>query len=82
MHQLQQFLLKVYKGELENQKPYNAFSDFIQTFTLFRGKQGKDEDDMPPTVGEFKVLFYHASAGSSRTSSFCWAGRDVEQWLA
>nr|XP_039273403.1 myoferlin-like isoform X2 [Styela clava] len=50
--------IKVYRSELEKQEPYNRFSDFIQTFELFRGKQGKDDDDAPPVVGEFKGAIF------------------------
>ena len=47
------FYFQVYKGPLENQEEYNEFSDLIQTFKLFRGKN--DDDEEPEVVGEFKV---------------------------
>uniref|UniRef100_H2ZHS9 C2 domain-containing protein n=1 Tax=Ciona savignyi TaxID=51511 RepID=H2ZHS9_CIOSA len=46
-------LIKVYKDELEKQEEFNHFSDFIQTFQLFRGKvENKDEE--PDFAGQFK----------------------------
>uniref|UniRef100_F6X313 C2 domain-containing protein n=1 Tax=Ciona intestinalis TaxID=7719 RepID=F6X313_CIOIN len=48
-------LIKVYKNELEKQENFNHFSDFIQTFRLFRGKV-EDEDEEPEFAGEFKCL--------------------------
>ncbi|XP_077973068.1 myoferlin-like isoform X2 [Styela clava] len=50
--------VQIYSNELENEEPYNQFSDFIQTFKLFCGKQGKDDDDPPPIVGELKAAVY------------------------
>uniref|UniRef100_H2Z7H9 C2 domain-containing protein n=1 Tax=Ciona savignyi TaxID=51511 RepID=H2Z7H9_CIOSA len=47
-------LIKVYKDELEKQEEFNHFSDFIQTFQLFRGKV-ENEDDEPDFAGQFKV---------------------------
>nr|XP_026691585.1 myoferlin isoform X3 [Ciona intestinalis] len=49
-------LIKVYKNELEKQENFNHFSDFIQTFRLFRGKV-EDEDEEPEFAGEFKGTF-------------------------
>uniref|UniRef100_H2Z7I1 C2 domain-containing protein n=1 Tax=Ciona savignyi TaxID=51511 RepID=H2Z7I1_CIOSA len=49
-------LIKVYKDELEKQEEFNHFSDFIQTFQLFRGKV-ENEDDEPDFAGQFKGTF-------------------------
>jgi len=46
--------LQVCKNELEKEPTFNHFSDFIQTFKLYRGKV-EDEDDEPEFAGEFKV---------------------------
>nr|CAB3264165.1 myoferlin [Phallusia mammillata] len=48
-------LVKVYKYELEKAENFNYFSDFIQTFKLFRGKAHDDEE--PDYAGELKGTF-------------------------
>jgi len=58
-------LITVYKGPLENQEEYNEFSDLIQTFKLFRGKN--DDDEEPEVVGEFKGTFRIYSLPSDPT---------------
>ena len=44
---------QVCNGELEAEKEFNGFGDFIKSFPLERGKQDDEEDDN--VVGEFKV---------------------------
>lgn len=46
-------LKKIFNDELENQKCFDYFSDFCQTFELVRGKTTCDEEHV--IVGEFKV---------------------------
>ncbi|KAK2862825.1 hypothetical protein Q5P01_002358 [Channa striata] len=48
--------LKVYDQELEKAEAFEGFSDFCQTFKLYRGKT-QDEGDDPSVVGEFKGMF-------------------------
>ncbi|XP_061566581.1 dysferlin isoform X4 [Cololabis saira] len=48
--------LKVYDKELEKVEDFAGFSDFCQTFKLYRGKT-QDEGDDPSVVGEFKGMF-------------------------
>lgn len=52
---LQQCLLsQVFDQELEKVEGFEGFSDFCQTFKLYRGKT-RDEGEDPSVVGEFKV---------------------------
>lgn len=53
---------QVYNGELEAEKEFNGFGDFIKSFPLERGKQDDEEDDN--VVGEFKVDFHIYEIGS------------------
>ncbi|XP_067379390.1 dysferlin isoform X11 [Channa argus] len=48
--------LKVYEQELEKVEGFGGFSDFCQTFKLYRGKT-QDEGEDPSVVGEFKGMF-------------------------
>ena len=49
-------LMKVFPNELENQKDFDAFTEWLQTFELYRGKQGEEEfQDEARVVGKFKV---------------------------
>ncbi|XP_069375161.1 dysferlin isoform X5 [Paralichthys olivaceus] len=48
--------LKVLDRELEKVECYEGFSDFCQTFKLFRGRT-QDEGEDPSVVGEFKGMF-------------------------
>lgn len=44
--------------ELENIPGFNAFTDFMQSFNLLRGKKTDDEDDeVRRFSGKFKVTF-------------------------
>ena len=50
-------LMKVYPNELEAQPEFDGFSEWLQTFELYRGKQGDEIfDDESRMVGKFKVL--------------------------
>ena len=50
-------LMKVYPNELEAQEEYEGFSEWLQTFELYRGKQGDEIfDDESRMVGKFKVI--------------------------
>ena len=52
-------LMKVLPNELENQKELNGFTEWLQTFELYRGKQGVEEfEDEGRVVGKFKVKFF------------------------
>ena len=52
-------LMKVLPNELENQKELNGFTEWLQTFELYRGKQGVEEfEDEGRVVGKFKVTFF------------------------
>ncbi|XP_033881790.3 myoferlin isoform X3 [Acipenser ruthenus] len=48
--------LKIFRTELENVPEYKGLTDFCDTFKLYRGKSGEDDED-PSVVGEFKGLF-------------------------
>ncbi|XP_056883020.1 dysferlin isoform X2 [Takifugu flavidus] len=48
--------LKVFDQELEKIEGFKGFSDFCQTFKLYRGKT-RDEGEDPSVVGEFKGMF-------------------------
>ena len=51
-------LMKVYPNELESQPEFEEFSEWLQTFELYRGKQGDEIfEDESRIVGKFKVLF-------------------------
>ena len=45
--------MQIYKNVLEKQENFNYFSDFIETYSLTRGKA--DDDEEPEFAGEFKV---------------------------
>lgn len=47
-------LYQVFDQELEKIEGFEGFSDFCQTFKLYRGKT-RDEGEDPSVVGEFKV---------------------------
>uniref|UniRef100_A0A3Q3X9N3 C2 domain-containing protein n=1 Tax=Mola mola TaxID=94237 RepID=A0A3Q3X9N3_MOLML len=49
-------MLKVFDRELEKVDDFEGFSDFCQTFKLYRGKT-QDEGEDPSVVGEFKGMF-------------------------
>ena len=50
-------LMKVYPNELEAQDEFDGFSEWLQTFELYRGKQGDEIfDDESRMVGKFKVI--------------------------
>ncbi|MGH0119718.1 UNVERIFIED_CONTAM: hypothetical protein FKN15_058671 [Acipenser sinensis] len=48
--------LKIFQCELENVPEYKGLTDFCDTFKLYRGRSGEDDED-PSVVGEFKGLF-------------------------
>ena len=49
-------LMKVYPNELESQPEFDGFSEWLQTFELYRGKQADEIfDDESRMVGKFKV---------------------------
>lgn len=49
-------LMKVLPNELENQREFDGFTEWLQTFELYRGKQGvEDFEDEGRVVGKFKV---------------------------
>ena len=48
--------MKVYPNELEEQPEFHEFSEWLQTFELYRGKQADEIfDDESRCVGKFKV---------------------------
>ena len=48
--------MKVFPNELENQKDFDSFTEWLQTFELYRGKQGEEGfQDEARVVGQFKV---------------------------
>ena len=50
--------MKVYPNELEAQPEFEGFSEWLQTFELYRGKQADEIfDDESRMVGKFKVRF-------------------------
>lgn len=51
-------LMKVFPNELEAQKNFDGFTEWLQTFELYRGKQGEEIfEDEGRVVGKFKVRF-------------------------
>jgi hypothetical protein len=51
-------LMKVFPNELESQKEFDGFTEWLQTFELYRGKQSEEEfEDEGRVVGKFKVTF-------------------------
>lgn len=49
-------MFKIYNEELENQKEFDNFTDFCDTFELIRGKTKNEEEDQ--IVGQFKVIIF------------------------
>ncbi|TRY61213.1 hypothetical protein TCAL_10928 [Tigriopus californicus] len=48
-------LMKVFPNELEAQSEYHGFTEWLQTFDLYRGKKGEEEfEDDGRIVGKFK----------------------------
>ena len=48
--------LQVYPNELESQPEFEGFSEWLQTFDLYRGKKSEEEfEDENRIVGKFKV---------------------------
>ena len=48
-------MMKVFPNELESQKEFDGFTEWLQTFELYRGKQGVEEfEDEGRVVGKFK----------------------------
>lgn len=49
-------LMKVFPNELEAQSEFHGFTEWLQTFDLYRGKKGEEEfEDDGRIVGKFKV---------------------------
>lgn len=49
-------LMKVYPNELEMQEEFDDFTEWLQTFDLYRGKRSAEEfEDDGRVVGKFKV---------------------------
>ena len=56
--------MKVLPNELENQPEFDGFTEWLQTFELYRGKQGVEEfEDEGRVVGKFKVRFLFTIKG-------------------
>ena len=52
-------MMKVLPNELENQPEFDGFTEWLQTFELYRGKQGVEEfEDEGRVVGKFKVSLF------------------------
>lgn len=49
------FVLQIYPSELEECELFERFEDFVQTFTIRRGKNRTRENTDEQIVGEFKV---------------------------
>ncbi len=50
-------LMKVYPNELEAQQEFDGFTEWLQTFELYRGKHSDVEfEDEGRCVGKFKVI--------------------------
>ena len=48
-------LLQVYPNELESQPEFDGFSEWLQTFDLYRGKKSEEDfEDDNRVVGRFK----------------------------
>ena len=50
------YFFQIYKDVLEKQENFNHFSDFLETFSLTKGKV--DDDREREFAGEFKVSSY------------------------
>ena len=49
-------LMKVFPNELESQSEFDGFTEWLQTFELYRGKQAEEVfEDETRVVGKFKV---------------------------
>lgn len=50
------YFFKVFPNELECQSEYSAFSEWLQTFDLYRGKKTEEDvEEENRIVGRFKV---------------------------
>ena len=48
----------MFPNELETQSEYEGFSEWLQTFDLYRGKKSEEElEEENRVVGKFKVGF-------------------------
>jgi len=55
---LNRSLLQVYPNELESQPEFDGFSEWLQTFDLYRGKKSEEDfEEDNRVVGRFKVRF-------------------------
>ena len=51
---------QVFPNELESQPEFEGFSEWLQTFDLYRGKKSEEEfEDENRIVGKFKVNLLH-----------------------
>jgi len=68
-------LMRVFPNELEAQAEFDGFTEWLQTFELYRGKKSVDEfDDDGRVVGKFKVrdaLKWENLHSLFRIFSFC-----------
>ncbi len=49
----------MYPNELESQPEFESFTEWLQTFELYRGKKSEDElEDENRVVGKFKVKHF------------------------
>ena len=62
-------LMKVFPNELESQPEFDGFTEWLQTFDLYRGKQGEEEfEDDCRVVGKFKVVSFFLCIYNSHES--------------
>ena len=62
-------MMKVLPNELENQPEFDGFTEWLQTFELYRGKQGVEEfEDEGRVVGKFKVRFLFTIKGYTKVN--------------
>ena len=62
-------MMKVLPNELENQPEFDGFTEWLQTFELYRGKQGVEEfEDEGRVVGKFKVRFLFTIIGYTKVN--------------
>ena len=61
-------MMKVLPNELENQPEFDGFTEWLQTFELYRGKQGVEEfEDEGRVVGKFKVINFLSNLDTATT---------------
>ena len=62
-------MFQIYRHPLEEDKSFGGFNDFVQNFSLERGKQDDEEDDN--VVGEFKVTNNYFTRWGYRGIKMC-----------